>query len=45
MEFNIRIKRDPEKLLDQVCTIAQDKIVVSGNTREDAGQRAPPTGH
>jgi hypothetical protein len=33
MEFNVRIRRDPDQLLDQVCTVAQDRVVVSGNSR------------
>jgi hypothetical protein len=33
MEFNVRIRRDPEVLLDQVCMLAQDRVVVSGNSR------------
>jgi hypothetical protein len=33
MEFNVRIRRDPEQLLDQVCAVAQDRVVVSGNSR------------
>ncbi|MFO8072795.1 MAG: hypothetical protein R6V85_13060 [Polyangia bacterium] len=33
MEFNVRIDRNPEELLDQVCAIAQDRVVVSGDTR------------
>ena len=33
MEFNVRIRRDPEQVLDQVCLMAQDKVVVSGNSR------------
>lgn len=33
MEFRLRIKRDPEVLLDQVCMLAQDRVMVSGNSR------------
>ncbi len=31
MEFNVTITRDPLMLLDKVCLLAQDKVVVSGN--------------
>jgi len=33
MEFNVPIRRDPERVLDQVCMMAQDRVVVSGNSR------------
>jgi len=33
MQFNVKIRRDPEALLDRVCVLAQDKLVVSGNSR------------
>jgi len=33
MEFNLRIRRDPDELLDEVCLLAQDRVVVSGNSR------------
>jgi hypothetical protein len=33
MEFNVRIYRDPDELLDKVCMLAQDRVVVSGNCR------------
>jgi hypothetical protein len=33
MEFTVRIRRDPDDLLDEVCTLAQDRVVVSGNRR------------
>jgi hypothetical protein len=33
MEFNVRIRRNPEQLIDQVCTMAEDRVVVSGNSR------------
>jgi len=33
MEFNVQIRRDPDELLDKVCMLAQDRVVVSGNSR------------
>ncbi len=32
MNFNVTIRRDPSRLLDRVCMLAQDKVVVSGDT-------------
>lgn len=33
MDFSVQIRRDPEELLDKVCMLAQDRVVVSGNSR------------
>ena len=33
MSFNVMIRRDPNALLDKVCMLAQDRLVVSGDTR------------
>jgi hypothetical protein len=33
MEFSVRMRRDPDELLDKVCMLAQDRVVVSGNSR------------
>lgn len=33
MNFNVMIRRDPNALLDRVCMLAQDRLVVSGDTR------------
>jgi len=33
MEFDVTIRRDPNALLERVCMLAQDKMVVSGDTR------------
>jgi hypothetical protein len=33
MEFDVTIHRDPNALLERVCMLAQDKVVVSGDTR------------
>jgi hypothetical protein len=33
MEFDVRIRRDPNALLEKVCMLAQDRVVVSGDTR------------
>lgn len=34
MEFSITIKKNPETILDKVCLLAQDKVLVSGNTQK-----------
>ena len=31
MKFNCNLKRDPEVIIEKVCTLAQDKIMLSGN--------------
>ena len=33
MEFTVQIRKEPEALLDRVCMLAQDRVVVSGDTR------------
>ena len=33
MEFNVQLSRDPIMILDQVCILAKDKVVVSGDAR------------
>lgn len=33
MQFNYRLNRRPEAVIDKVCTLAQDRLVVSGNSR------------
>ena len=33
MNFNVNIRRDPNALLDRVCMLAQDRLVVSGDIR------------
>ena len=33
MEFDVTIRRDPNALLERVCMLAQDKLVVSGDVR------------
>lgn len=33
MEFDVTIRRDPNELLDKVCLLAQDRVVISGDTR------------
>ena len=33
MEFDVTINRDPNELLEKVCLLAQDRVVVSGDTR------------
>ncbi len=33
MEFNYRIWRKPESVINKVCALAQDKIVVSGTNQ------------
>ncbi len=32
MDFNYRLQRSPDAVLNKVCALAQDKIVVSGST-------------
>ncbi len=34
MEFNYRLQRDPEVVINKVCTLAQDKLMVSGSESE-----------
>ncbi len=34
MEFSYRLQRSPDAVLNKVCTLAQDKIVVSGSNYE-----------
>jgi hypothetical protein len=31
MEFTYNLRRDPEAILEKVCALAQDKVIVSGN--------------
>jgi len=33
MNFDVTIRRDPNALLDRVCLLAQDRLVVSGDIR------------
>ena len=33
MEFDVTIRRDPNALLEKVCLLAQDRVVVSGDTQ------------
>jgi hypothetical protein len=33
MEFNYQLQRDPGTVIDKVCELAQDRLVVSGNSR------------
>lgn len=33
MEFDVTIRRDPNALLERVCLLAQDRLVVSGDVR------------
>ena len=33
MQFNYRIRKNPETVLEQVVRLAEDKLVVSGNSR------------
>jgi hypothetical protein len=33
MEFNYRLQQNPEAVIDRVCQLAQDRLVVSGNSR------------
>ena len=32
MNFNVTINRDPGSVLETVCMLAQDKVIVSGDT-------------
>lgn len=34
MEFQVTIHKDPDFLLDKVCLLAQDKVLISGNTAQ-----------
>ena len=33
MDFNVTINRDPGMLLQKVCMLAQDRVIVSGDVR------------
>jgi hypothetical protein len=33
MEFDVTIHRDPNVLLERICMLAQDRVIVSGDTR------------